>query len=177
MRPGDQAIDKTAIRVSTTLCYVYVRLQTPAILVARLVRPIMDGVSSAASIVTVLGLSLQSIKVIYRVVSGVEDGKEAVQHTLYILKSLEDLLQQLITLGTGFESHAHLQVLIQNCAKDLKKFEKKVGKVRMSSSDNKLSRAWTGFKTSLRKNEVTQMGNILQTHVSLLLLQLSILQG
>ncbi|KAL9118919.1 MAG: hypothetical protein Q9187_004526 [Circinaria calcarea] len=136
----------------------------------------MDGVSSAASVLTVLGLSLQSIRVIYRVVSDVKDGQDAVQHTLQTLNSLESLLQQLIKLGTGFESDADLPVLVQNCAKDLRKFEIKVGKVRILPFDNKLSKAWTGFKITLRRNEVIQMRDVLQGHVGLLGFQLGILQ-
>ena len=136
----------------------------------------MDPLSGTASVIAILGLSLQSIQVIYQAISGVKDGHEAIQHILDVLKTLESLLQQLKSLRTGFESDADLPVLVQKCAADLEILERKARKVRILPTDKKLSKAWTGIKLILGKNDVTRMRDVLQAHVASLALQLSILQ-
>lgn len=136
----------------------------------------MDPLSGAASVITVLGLSLQSIKVIYQAVSGVKDGRRAVQDLADVLSTLESLLQQLVSLKTGFESDADIPVSVQKCAADLKIFETRARKMRILPTDKKLNKVWTGFKLIFEKQDMTRMKDILQGHVANLALQLSIFQ-
>lgn len=137
----------------------------------------MDPVGTTASLIAILGLALQSAKTIHQAISDFRDREEVVQRALRNLSSLQSLLQQLSELRDGLVTDARLPILIKHCKVDLDRFEVEIAKFRTLRSDKMIQKAWKRFKSTMLGSEgLAQIGNTMQAHVTVLGLQLHILQ-
>ncbi len=136
----------------------------------------MDGVSAAASFLAIVGFALTSTKVIYDTISVIKGGPKAVQQTTSALEELQKILQRLAKLNERLESvDANLQPMIQRCATDLKAFEKKIGCLRIMSTEKGLSKAWIRVKTMLKQDDFQRMWEGINRHVLALGMQLQLI--
>ena len=72
---------------------------------------------------------------------------------------------------------ARLPILIKHCKVDLDRFEVEIAKFRTLRSDKMIQKAWKRFKSTMLGSEgLAQIGNTMQAHVTVLGLQLHILQ-
>ncbi|KAL9634727.1 MAG: hypothetical protein Q9164_003916, partial [Protoblastenia rupestris] len=136
----------------------------------------MDGLSGAASVITVFGLALSSTKVIYSVVSGIKNGPKAIQQIMSSLQDLLKLLQQLIGCTDQFYLAADLEDSVGRCAQDLKAFEHQLAKLSLSA-DNRAVRVWKNVKATFQEKDLERMSALVQRHVAALSLQLQIVEG
>lgn len=136
----------------------------------------MDGVSAAASVLAIVGFALTSTKVVYDTISVIKGAPKAVQQTILALAELERILLRLAKLNERLESvDADLQSLIQQCATDLKAFEKKTGCLRTISAETGLSKAWIRVKTMLKQDDFQRMWEGINRHVLALGMQLQLI--
>ena len=136
----------------------------------------MDGLSGAASVITVFGLALSSTQVIYNIVSSVKNGPKAIQQTLSSLQDLLKLLQQFTGCTDQFYLVADLEDSVDRCAQDLKAFEHQLAKLS-PSADNRAVRIWKNVKATLQEKDLERMSALIQRHVTALSLQLQIIEG
>lgn len=133
----------------------------------------MDG---AASVITIISLALSSTRNIYTTVSSFKNAPKIVQQIASYLSHLSNVLQQLRTCNDSLYLVADLQGLIKKCAQDLENFERKIAKLS-SSTDNCAERLWKNVKATLQVKDLDRMSALLQQHVTVLSLQLKLIEG
>ena len=136
----------------------------------------MDGISGAASVITIFSLALSSIQVIYNTVKGIKNAPRIIQHMIFSLQDLSNLLEQL----RGFTDRLYLATdfggLIAKCAADLKEFEEKLAKLS-PPANKKPVRLWKNIKATLQERDLEMMSGLIQRHVAALSLQMQIIEG
>ena len=136
----------------------------------------MDGVSAAASVITVLGVALSSAQILYNAVSNIQDAPDAILRIASYLKSLSKLLQQLSAMHHSGSLANDLDELIRNCAAHLKTLKDKLGKL-ITSSGNRRVRLWKNIKYMVQEKHLEKLADLLQQDLAALLIQLSIIEG
>ena len=136
----------------------------------------MDGLSGAASVITVVGLAVSSTQVIYNIISGIKNGPNAI-HSME--SSLQDLLKLLLQLK-GSTDQLYLAVdlegSVSKCVQDLKASEDQLAKL-CPRVDSKAVRLWNNVKAALQEKDLERMSAMIQRHVTSLSLQLQIIEG
>ena len=136
----------------------------------------MDGLSGAASVITVFGLALSSTREIYNVVSGIKSGPKAVQQIASTLKDLSDLLQQLTGCTDRFYLAADLEETVCKCARDLEALKHDLGKLSTTDT-NRAVRLWKNVKVTLKERDLEQISARIQQHIIALSLRMQIIEG
>ena len=135
----------------------------------------MDGISSAVSLVTVVGMALTSIKIIYETISIVRDGPRIIVQTTSALESLQAILERVRAISTRSPSSiTDLQGLTQRCAAGLKAFEEKIGCLRILPTDNVSGKAWKRVKTLLKQDDFQHMWDTINQQIRALSLGLQL---
>ena len=133
----------------------------------------MDGVSVAASIIAVLGFATSSTKFIHDVISGIGDGPNSILQTTSVLEDLQKILTQISSLNAGLTPMSmNLLHLIEQCAADLKTFEKKIGCLRLLPAEKRIGKVWKMFKNVLTQDDFKKMWENIDRHIAALSLQL-----
>ena len=135
----------------------------------------MDGLSGAASVITIVSLALSSSQVIYNTVSGIRNGPENLEQLITGLQSLLSVLQQLQGSSDSLYLAVNLPEQVQRCAANLKSFEKKLERLS-SSTYNKTANLCKNFKVVLQSKDLDRMVALIQQDVGTLSLQLQIIQ-
>ena len=136
----------------------------------------MDGLSGAASIITVVGVALTSTQVLYNAVSGIRDAPETILQIASNLGSLSKLLQQLRESHESFHLSSDLEELVRKCAANLRTLEEKLGKL-ITSPESRVVRLWKSVKVLVQAKHLDKLADLVQQDVAALSLQLSIIEG
>ena len=135
----------------------------------------MDGLSGAASVITVAGMALTSVNIIHETISKVRDGPDIVVQTVSALEDLQELLERIRAMHTRLPSpNTNLQGLIQRCATGLKAFEKKIRDLRILPTDKRLGKAWKRVKTVLKQDDFQQIWETINQQIYALSLGLQL---
>ncbi|KAL8823587.1 MAG: hypothetical protein Q9191_005720 [Dirinaria sp. TL-2023a] len=132
----------------------------------------MDG---AASVIAVISLALSSSQAIYNTVSGLKNAPRAIQQMVSNLRDLSILLQQLLSRGDSLHLAADLAEIVKKCAENLNEFQGKLTKLS-SPTDNGAERLWKNVKALLQEKNLDRMSALLQQHVTILSLQMQIIE-
>ena len=136
----------------------------------------MDGLSGAASVLTILGLALSSTRDIYNVVSSIRSGPKTVQQIVSTVKDLSDLLEQLTGYTDRFYLAADLEETVRKCARDLEAFKGDLTK--LSTTDkNRAVRLWKNVKVILKERDLEMMSARIQQHIIALSLRMQVIEG
>ena len=127
-----------------------------------LVKFLVEVVGGAASITAIVTVSLQSVKLVYQIISGIRDGPPEVQQLLLRLSQLENLLQQVTrssidSTGTTQEFQVQLHSTVQECAKLSKTLESRLVSLCTKGGDGKTIKAWRFIKVLLSKDELSRI--------------------
>lgn len=136
----------------------------------------MDGISGAASVITIFSLALSSTQVIYNTVRGIKNAPKVIQHMISSLQDLSNLLKQLRGFTDRLYLAADLRGLVAKCAADLKEFEEKLAKLS-PPANNKPVRLWKNIKATLQERDLVKMSGLIQRHIAALSLQIQIIEG
>ena len=139
-------------------------------------RTSMDGLSGAASILTVFGLALGSTREIYKVVSSIRSGPKTLQQIVSTLKDLSDLLQQLTEYTDRFYLAADLEETVSKCARDLEAFKDDLAKLSTIDT-NRAARLWKNVKVILKERDLEMMSARMQQHIVALSLRMQVIEG
>ena len=139
-------------------------------------RTSMDGLSGAASVITVFGLALGSTRDIYNVVSSIRSGPKTVQQIVSTVKDLSDLLQQLTGYTDRFYLAADLEETIIKCARDLEAFKGDLAKLSTTDT-NRAVRLWKNVKVILKERDLEMMSARIQQHIIALSLRMQVIEG
>ena len=136
----------------------------------------MDGLSGAASVITVFGVAVSSTQAIYNIISGIKHGPNAIQS---MKSSLQDLLKLLLQLK-GCTDQLYLAVDLESsvgkCVQDLKASEDQLAKL-CPGADSRAVRLWNNIKAALQDKDLERMSAMIQRHIAALSLQLQIIEG
>lgn len=139
-------------------------------------RTSMDGLSGAASVLTVFGLALSSTREIYDVVSSIRSGPKTVQQIVSTLKDLSDLLQQLTGYTDRFYLAADLEETVSKCARDLEAFKGDLAKLSTTDT-NRAVRLWKNVKVILQERDLEMISARIQQHIIALSLRMQVIEG
>ena len=122
----------------------------------------MEVIGGAASITAVATISLQSLKLIYEIISGIRGGPPEIKRLLESLSQLKSALEQLTgssvdSTTTTQDFHAQMQSTVQDCAKLLKDLEDRLINLCTKRGDGKTIKAWNFIKILLSKDELTKI--------------------
>ena len=137
----------------------------------------MDGLSGAASVITVFGLALSSTQAIYNIISGIKNGPNAIQSMKSSLQDLLKLLLQLRECTDQLYLAADLEGSVSKCVQDLRAFEHQLAKLCPWADSSRAVRFWNNVKAALQEKDLEMMSAMIQRHVAALSLQLQIIQG
>lgn len=136
----------------------------------------MDGLSGAASVLTILGLALSSTREIYKVVSSIISGPKTVQQIVSTVKDLSDLLQQLTRYTDRFYLAADLEETVGKCTRDLEAFKGDLAKLSTTDT-NRAVRLWKNVKVILKERDLEMMSARIQQHIFALSLRMQVIEG
>ena len=139
-------------------------------------RTSMDGLSGAASVLTIFGLALNSTREIYNVVSSIRSGPKTVQQIVSTVKDLLDLLQQLTGYTDRFYLAADLEETASKCARDLEAFKDDLAKLSKTDT-NRAVRLWKNVKVILKERDLEMMSARIQQHILALSLRMQVIEG
>ena len=143
----------------------------------------MEPVSTLASLASIITFALQSAKTIYETIEGIRDGPIEVQRLGSATDVLRQLLVQLDELTVQGSQHGYdvadaisqpLRAQIKRCSTDLLDITGMISKTRVEVEDEILTKSWKRIKTFLREKDFRKMWKIVQYHVEVLGLHLSI---
>ena len=86
----------------------------------------IDGLSGAASIISVVSIASGFTQAIYNIVSSIQSSSNIVQQMVSNLQTSSSLLQQLLRISDSFYLASDLLVIIRKCATSLKVLEEKL---------------------------------------------------
>ena len=139
---------------------------------------------AAASLTTLIVITLQSAKFVYQSINGIKDGPSIITNSTKSIKTLEDLLQQLLELIRRSEQHRKyhdatswglLEEKISQCSKDLKEVSGKLKTLGPSDAKNRVDKAWKRIKLSLKESFFARLDSLVRNHVAGIELQLQII--
>lgn len=131
---------------------------------------------ATASVITIASLALSSIHMICKTVSGFKNGPRVIQEMTSNLRSLSNLLQQLMGYKDSLYLASDLPDLVGKCAESLRWFEGKLDKLSPSKS-SKVDRLWKIVKLTLQERDLDRMSTLLQQHIAMLSLHINVLEG
>lgn len=138
----------------------------------------MEGVGVAASLITIIVLGLQSSKFIFKTADGIKGAPTTVRKLVTAAKNISQLLEQVKGLAERAKKilgeqdakfFEDLRPLLNDCVRDLRHIEGKIGKFAVAS-DHQL---WNNVKTHLHEKDFDKMWNSIHHYVQLFGSQLS----
>ncbi len=145
----------------------------------------MEAAGAAATLLTLIGFTLQSLKIVCETTGSIRDGPPMLARLTIAGKELETVLNQLSKLAhdsQASQQSAEQEVwdaLSQNifhCRDDVLHLEKDVAALGVVKSDRLIQKVWKRVKTSLKDKDFERMWSTAQSHVGALKLQLSIIE-
>ncbi|KAF7545330.1 hypothetical protein G7Z17_g9256 [Cylindrodendrum hubeiense] len=137
----------------------------------------MDVLGGAATLVTLTGVVLASVKAAHHVLSAAKDGPRVVQSLCDELEHIRLLLEYLSKLSLEDESEMReLANQISRLSDDIAKFESELGRPTRSSTSSRRSRLWRRIKMSLKEKDLRQMQDVINQHLLILDVRLNALQ-
>lgn len=145
----------------------------------------MEAAGAAATLLTLIGFSLRSIKTIYETTESIRDGPPMLARLTVAAKELETVLDQLSKLAHGSQPSQKsaeqdvwdaLSQCIVRCRADVLHLEKDVAALGVVKSDRLVRKAWKRVKTLLKDKDFERMSITAQSHVGVLKLHLSIVE-
>ena len=140
---------------------------------------------AAASLVTIITVSLQSTKVIYGVVSELRHGSaridrlvgqlESLLGTLYQVKDIAEQGQKLEDNGAPIPL-AVLTNVVSRCSKELGKLQERVIKLKKSTS-SRTGQALSAIKVALGSKDIEEIERVISSSKQDLGIQIGILGG
>jgi len=145
----------------------------------------MEAAGAAATLLTLIGFTLQSIKTVYETTGSIRDGPPMLARLRVAAKELETVLDQLSKLAHDSQPsqqsaeqdvwHALSQSIVR-CRNDVLLPEKDVTALGVIKSDRLIRKVWKRIKASLKDKDFERMWTTAQSHVGALNLQLSIIE-
>lgn len=142
----------------------------------------MDGVSIAASIISVVVVGLQCIKFIHQTASGIKNGPNAVHKVATASQNLSQFLEQINDLaeqaketlaGKDIRFLQELQPLLEECVRRLDHIKETLQKFPAASGDHIWNRTKRKTKIYLHEKDFEEMWNVLNHYTQLLGSQLA----
>lgn len=132
-----------------------------------------EGLAVAASVTGLLAFAIQSSKVIWNTLSGIQEAPAGVERLVNVVSNLTFLLEQLENLGKqndhdGGTLSKELEVVISTCAIDLEQFQKQICRLQVSPDKNQWRRTWRSWKCVLEKEKLDSMRMVILQHHSAL---------
>ena len=142
----------------------------------------MDVVSSGAGMLAFIGVAFQSTKSIYNVISAIRNGTEETLQLASAVEDMERTLEQLarmpqLSAVDEQQDFTELERLVRKCSTDLSKVSDRLEKMHPDPGESAVGKAWYRIKVLLKKEDILQMQTIFHHHLTILGLQLAILQG
>lgn len=139
----------------------------------------MDAVSAGASVLQFAVVALQSIKVLYNTVSGIQNAPQHVQDSASAVYDLSVVLGQLPQTAILMQNPSGYDLkpfeeLMKRCKDVIGRFEKDLEKLRARPNE-KFGAPWKRIKTLLRKDELEHMRTTIEHYTNTLGIQLKIL--
>jgi len=145
----------------------------------------MEAAGAAATLLTLIGFTLQSLKTICETTGSIRDGPPMLARLTIAGKELETVLDQLSRLAHDSQPSQQsaeqdvwdaLSRSIVRCQADVLHLEKEVAALGVVKSDRVIRKVWKRVKTSLKDKDFERMWSTAQSHVGALKLQLSIIE-
>jgi len=145
----------------------------------------MEAAGAAATLLTLIGFTLQSIKTVYETTGSIRDGPPMLARLTIAAKELESVLDQLSKLAHDSQPSQQsaeqdvwnaLSQNIVHCQADVLHLEKDVAALGVVKSDRLIRKVWKRVKTSLKDKDFERMWTTAQSHVGAFKLQLSIIE-
>ncbi len=142
----------------------------------------MEAAGAAASLVTIVAAALQSTKKVYETVSGIKQAPQHVSQLSLAVQNLQSVLSQLLNCRAIKNAEASTNLVamsnaIKACSKDVLRFEKELGKLRICTSDKVVGKTWKMIQIAVREKDFRQMWVQVNHHVTSLTIQLNIMQS
>lgn len=119
-----------------------------------------DPLSSAASLIAVLGFSLQSCKYLVGFFQGIAGAPTHVRHNVLWLQALHSTLSELHGLSKDIHFHcAHIELpsgfnaRIEECKTDLLETESRIRRVSQNLQGTRMLQTWTRVKYSFAADQ------------------------
>jgi hypothetical protein len=134
---------------------------------------------AAVSVITFISFSIESANLIYKVLTGIEDGPESVSITVSNVKILQWALKQLAHRLTtsGQLPPIEFQIQIQKCSDDLGAFASKLTKFEALETDSRARKLWKRLKAALGDKDLERMTETVGAYSSSLNLYMTALSG
>ena len=137
----------------------------------------MDGISAAASILTVLEAGFQSAVWVHKTLSAMERAPTVVTSLTADLSVLQSLLLQLKNCDmVKIDANNSLKVAISRCADDLRHFAHDLGSLTINSDNGQAGKLWKRIRTVSREHALRDAQDRMQRHVQVLTLGLNVIQ-
>lgn len=143
----------------------------------------MEAVGAGAGVLAFITIALRSTKTIYEIASVIRNGPADIEHLASAVHRLQLVLTQFSKLPALADSELDpesfnlLSMLLKTCSKDVTRFEHEFRKVQISPGDMKAGIAWKKIKTILKDAEFHRMREVVNSHVTELGVQLSMIQS
>lgn len=140
----------------------------------------MEALGGAASIITVTSIALRSAKAVYATVNGIRNGPKEINGLASALNHLSHILEQMAKISNSFGDTdgtdlSGLNKVMEECARSLADFRKRVEKLDVLPDERKLGKAWKRAKIVLEKEDFRRMWvtvdhyiSVFGTHLSLI---------
>jgi STAND-like protein len=142
----------------------------------------MEAIAAGSGVLAFITVTLKSAQSIHSVLSGIKNASTDVIRLSTAINNLIYVLQQIVSLSaTKCDLSPHLDVstlmsLVQKCAEDLVNYNVQIRKLSQKSTDGSGSKMWKVIKSTFKKDELEKIWVVIQHHVSVLTLQIGILQ-
>ena len=134
---------------------------------------------AAASTIAILGFALTSVKTCYQLFSDFKEGHAKLSDIFGALRNLQSALQQVVDtqgLSDILTTTPSLRDLVSRCNSDMKKFEAKLKKLDISTSESKYGVLFKKFKVHLDEKDLAHMLAVVTGYVDSLTLEISLYQ-
>ena len=145
----------------------------------------MEAAGAAATLLTLIGFTLQSLKTVYGTTGSIRDGPQMLAKLTIAGKELETDLDQLSKLAHDSQPSQQsaeqdiwdaLNQKIVHCGADVQLLEKEVGALGVVKSDQFIRKVWKRVKTSLKDKDFERMWTTIQGHVGALTTHLTMIE-
>lgn len=133
----------------------------------------MEAIGAGASIIAITTVALQSSRAVYETISGIKNGPDEVKELASEVQQLCHLLRQVTEISSKMDdrdaiSISELQTVIGQCRQNLDGFQKQFDKLKVSSNDRRLSKAWKRVKLVVKKEDFQRMWRTVSHYVNIL---------
>ncbi|VUC25257.1 unnamed protein product, partial [Clonostachys rosea] len=134
---------------------------------------------ATASVITLIAFSVDSTKLIYNILTGIEDGPESLGLTISSVKILQGALEQLAHRLAASRQlpPVEFQIQVKKCADDLGAFASKLRKFVIQETDSRARKLWKRFKAVLGEKDFERMTEVVGAYASTLNFYMASLSG